>query len=172
MDVWRESRIDALGTVSMPGAWADLALINILRANTANSSIARREHLLIARDTVREAIQISPGNGFRWLRLAMVESELGASPSLIFDLVDASIATAPYEPGAIRFRVELIFDHWNEADDHMRSLAAEQIAYIPAAVRWRELRRLAKDYPERGDVLRAALADNERAQGVLDDEGV
>lgn len=169
LQVWRQSRIDALAWVELPDAWGDLSLIEILEARNAEDATQARTHHEAAREAVRSALSLNPASGFWWLRLAMLDVALGAPVDQVLASVGNSIRMAPYEPAALYVRIALVFRHWDEADPKLRETILEQVTMLVPAMRWDDIKRLARLFPQRAPYLREHLGMSERALKEIDE---
>jgi len=168
LEIWRQSRLEALEWLELPDAWGDLSLIDKLEARQATIRTEQVRHREAAREAVRRALALSPSNSFLWLRLATLEALLSAPPAGVLAAVNNSIATAPYEPGALYGRIALVFYLWDDTDLTLRTTIEEQIAMLVPAARWRDITRLARLFPEHAELLRGQLAASELAKQALD----
>lgn len=171
MATWEQSRRDALGLHASADTWNDLALIAMLRARLAPELQEKRQYYAQGREDLVRALAANPNSGLMWMRLAMIDLNLGKPPDEVLASVMTSIAVAPYEPSVFANRIKLGFFLWDRLDAETRETMLQQLEMMAAAEHWNDIKNLARANPQRIPDMRERLQDNPRALAAVDRGG-
>lgn len=168
LEVWAMSRHDALAWYDSADAWEDLVLINTLRAWQSDISQERRELYSQAKQNALHALARNPGSGLLWLRLAVIDSNMGQPAPVVLVSLSKSIDTALYEPQGFYNRLMLGFRYWAAASPELREQLLQQLPLMAVAQDWNGIKKLAAHYPAQIPMMRQRLQDTPRALAAID----
>lgn len=121
----------------------------------ANPELAKR-YFTFAESALVAALAERPADSYSWVRLALVRLELNRPVGQVLQAWRLSVATAPFEPQMIHWRLRLGLRVYAWMGPEDRALVKAQVAQAWTASRWKTTQVLA-DYDQAG-LLRPDLS--------------
>ncbi len=130
LEIWGQSRLDALAWKDSFDLWYDLSTIEVRRIGMAGLlDGGSLTHYVAARDHLETALAHNPANAYAWMRLSILARALGDHD--VFDRALAmSILTGPRENRLHEKRISLSFRNWDLLKDETRTLAERDVVEL------------------------------------------